>query len=178
LTDTQALKTRFEKAAVVHPGLQEQKPVNSLKTFASYIRDSLLNDTNKKVPVQNKRFMLSLGENAGDLLERLCFSHTSPETGTDNEYWFLPKPLDSSGQVIDNDLKTLLENTRDELGILVKQRPEPEKWSVGENSQRGPSSLKDLERVLGMLDCAYPNQTPVVPLNSAPLCQIASYAPL
>lgn len=176
LTDTQTLHARFERAAVVHPELQEQKPINSLKTFASYIRDSLLNDSNKKVPVQNKRFMISLGSNAGDLLERLGFTHTSPDKTIDNDYWFLPKPVDSTGQVTDIDLKTLLENTRDELGILMKQRPEPEKFSAGELSQWGTSSMKDLERILGTLDCAYPIHTPVSPLRSASMYQTSHYA--
>lgn len=159
LTDTDAVERRLKKSAELHEDIPEQKPINTLKTFSSYIRDSLQADSNKKVPAQNKRFMLSLGDDAADLLIRLGFTYVGPANDTNLAYWYLPKPVNAAGEVSDIELKTLLEDTKDELAILMRQRPEAERRSVGEWSQRGPSSKRALERILGMQDCRYYNKS-------------------
>jgi len=170
LTDLGALETRFETAVITHPDLQEQKPIHGLKTLKSYVRDASQNSGDKKVPAQNKRFMLSLGAGADDLLTRLGFRYSPPEKGSDAAYWVMPRPLDEAGVVVDRDVKRILENTLDELAILIKQRPEAERRGAGESGQRGPPATRDLERVLGMLDCTYCNEKGPSPHNVFHAC--------
>ena len=148
LTDTFVLKQKWEKC-MDREEAEPYTPTKALKTFRSYIRGALSSDTPKRVPVNNKYFMLSLGDDATILLSKLGFSFEPVKDEASYPCWRLPGPA----PYLDEEQRMQLQDVFDELLVLMQQRPDAEKQKAEEPAYRPPPGFKDMERVLGCLDC-------------------------
>lgn len=152
LTSIAALKERIAARARDGYGLEDpgpHTPAMALNTFQSYVRDSLKDNETKRIPTKNRKFMLALGDEASPLLLRLGFAFEPPAPDLNYGHWRLPKAASTSEGV----LRLALSDVFDELGALLLQRPEAERVQTEVTIRQPPSSLKDLERTLGCLDC-------------------------
>ena len=132
----------------------------ALSTFRSYIRDSIQSETSKRIPLENKRFKLALGEDATVLLARLGFTFESAADSSSYAHWRLPGP----GSLLQEGQRAQLMDIYDELLVLIQQRPDAERLKVGEAAFRPPPGTKDIERVLGCLDCEFMMNDALLPL--------------
>ena len=150
LTDRGYLRSRYETARKDHASASELSPAQALEVFRSYVRDAAINsDANKRVPAQNRRFQGALGKDAENLLTRLGFRYEVEDTERALAHWYLPRPVDVE-RGIDQPLKSMLEDVKDELDILIEQQRGLETVSVASGSA---SSFRDIERLLGSLNC-------------------------
>ena len=147
LTDPVGLKQRWKQCQDREP--EPYTPIKALGTFRSYIRDSISSETAKRIPTHNKRFMLALGQDAAVLLARLNFTYEPPNEQTDWAFWRLPGPTSH----LDDEARVQLQDVHDELLVLMQQRPDAEKQNAREAVYKAPPSTKDMERMLGCLDC-------------------------
>jgi len=131
------------------------EPIQVLTTLRAYIGDSLKERGNDHFPAMNKRFMVSLGPDATELITRFGFTYVEQDKETGNASWYLPRPAAHTGEHREDSLRAMLEDIRDELTILMCQRPDQEKKLLTEAFHLSPPANKDLERLLGILDCRY-----------------------
>ncbi len=155
LTDRNLLKARLQAALVSNPNAQAVEPIQVLTTLRAYIGDSLKERGNDHFPAMNKRFMVSLGPDATELITRFGFTYVEQDKETGNASWYLPRPAAHTGEHREDSLRAMLEDIRDELTILMCQRPDQEKKLLTEAFHLSPPANKDLERLLGILDCRY-----------------------
>lgn len=155
LTEPSNLKRRYKVAFAQHPSLQEMAPIQSLSTLRSYIKGALADEKTRIIPARNKRFMYALGEDAKDLLVKLGFIYAPGEDEDGMDHWL---PPGHEGHVDDNTQEILLD-CRDELTLLMQYRSEAEKMTLKEQERKdlysAPATTRDMERVLGMLDCKF-----------------------
>ena len=148
LTDPVGLTARSESAQ--DPKASEPNtPVQALSTFRSYIDGTLTLEEIRRIPLKNRRFRLALGNDASELLLRLGFVFEPAEGGDFYSHWRLPGP----GPFLNEDQRTMLWDVHDELSALISQTPDAEKSRAGEPTYRPPPGFKDMERLLGCLDC-------------------------
>ncbi|KAB8343044.1 hypothetical protein FH972_022638 [Carpinus fangiana] len=153
LTEPNHLKRRYKVAFAQHPSLQEIVPVQALATLRAYVQGAVGDGRAKKIPVRNKRFMYALGEDARELLIKLGFTYAR-DADASNDNWEPP----GYDRDIDSDTLEILLDCRDELILLMQQRPEAEKMELKEVERAemygAPPTIRDMERLLGMLDSA------------------------
>jgi len=155
LTDRNLLKARFQAALVSNPNAQAVEPIQVLTTLRAYIGDSLKETGNDHFPAMNKRFMVSLGDDSRELITRFGFSYVEQDKETGKAAWYLPRPAAHTDEHREDSLRVMLEDIRDELTILMCQRPDQEKKLLTDAFHLSPLAKKDLERLLGILDCRY-----------------------
>lgn len=94
LTDTEALKTRYEHVLEVSPdreGVRRATPLDVFTRFKRYVSDSLNEDNvRRSFPARNKRFMEAFGNDCDLLLYRMGFRKAEDENGDDQ--WTIPSP--------------------------------------------------------------------------------------
>lgn len=148
ITDLVGLKQRWKKC-LERGETEPYTPTKALSTFRSYIKDAVNNTTPRRIPTHNKRFMLALGEDAFSLLDRLGFQYEPADATSAWAHWRLPGPA----SFLDDEARLQLQDVYDELLVSMQQRPDAEKQKAGEPVYRPPPSTKDMERILGCLDC-------------------------
>lgn len=153
LTDRNLLKTRFQAALVSNPNAQPVEPIQVLANLRAYVADSLRETGNDHFPAMNKRFMVSLGNDSWQLLTRFGFTYVEQDRDTGKAAWYLPKPTAYTAEQREDSLRAMLEDARDELTILMSQRPDTEKAFLNESFHFSLSTYRDLERLFGTLDC-------------------------
>ena len=143
LVDPDLLEQRLRNA-MIHDahreGLEAQHAINVVEALATYIRDAVSgepNKTKKTIPILNKRWMLSFGEDCEELLARLGFTKTE-----DGQSMSLPQvPMDGA---LDPDSKraTLLDVREELLSFIVTHFPDKErdrlKWVTTSDLQSNP----------------------------------------
>jgi ubiquitin carboxyl-terminal hydrolase 25/28 len=94
LTDTEALKRRYEHVLEVSPdreGVRRATPLDVFTRFKRYVSDSLNeNNVRRSFPARNKRFMEAFGNDCDLLLYRMGFRKAEDENGDDQ--WTIPSP--------------------------------------------------------------------------------------
>lgn len=129
LTDRCFIKERAEKAIQREPeryeGFAVPPATNVLDVLMTYIRDAL-HDPNKKggkIPGNNKRWTVCLGDSCSDLIKYLGFVR-------EGEDWMLPKPDSPADIPSANPLNILLDDVLFELHALIAARPADERRSA------------------------------------------------
>ena len=154
LVDPDLLEQRLHNA-VIHDaqreGLEAQHAINVVEALATYIRDAVSgepNKTKKMIPVLNKRWMLSFGEDCEELLARLGFTKTE-----DGQSMSLPQvPMDGA---LDPDSKraTLLDVREELLSFILthfsKKERERLKWVTASDLQSNPDPGALVKVMLG-----------------------------
>jgi ubiquitin carboxyl-terminal hydrolase 25/28 len=118
LTDTEALKRRYEHVLEVSPdreGVRRATPLDVFTRLKRYVSDSLNQDNvRRSFPARNKRFMEAFGTDCDLLLYRMGFRKAEDENGDDQ--WTIPSP-----KSVDNpdSLRPMLERLVIELQYLM-----------------------------------------------------------
>ncbi|KAK8186701.1 hypothetical protein BC567DRAFT_259913 [Phyllosticta citribraziliensis] len=150
LSNQEVLEQRLQKAKRLDPGRDELQVARSIDGFYilyAYIKDALTSDTPRSIPVRNRKFLVTYGEDCDQILERLGFSKHAAET--DGGFWHLPSPTSDWDRLKGDDLRDNLDDTMYELGSFMDLYP---KWLRDECKRYSPSSTpaRDfIERVLG-----------------------------
>lgn len=119
LTDRNLLEQRYHKALLSEAhreGMQPQQPINVVEALATYLRDSTSAEpskTSRPIPLMNKRWILSFGDDCDELVERLGFTKSA-----DGQYVVLPQvPAESSPDP--ESKRAILLDAREELLSLI-----------------------------------------------------------
>lgn len=121
LTDRHVIRTRAEQAMAKDPqkfeGIAIPSPVNVLEYLILYIKDSLFNPSlDRKIKVDNKHFATKFGETCSDLLLYVGFT-------TDDSFWYPPRPVSKQEAPFTDAPRTLLDDVREELIVLISKEP-------------------------------------------------------
>lgn len=148
LTDTARLQERLRTARDKDPDradLRVTQPVMVLDALATYIRDSLQpKETHREIPRQNRRFLLSFGEDCEPLLRKLQFVQTM-----DN--WQLPQP--PSEGPWSADLRQYLQDVQEELWALMRLHMETSQQSKLKGYHEKPSPFdSDIKLLLSTIE--------------------------
>jgi ubiquitin carboxyl-terminal hydrolase 25 len=129
LTDPKALRARFQAAEYAdgdRPGLEPQTGMKVLEALATYLRDSLGPvGKSRRIPMHNKRFKLSFGQECDTLLLWLGFRKIEGEEPS----WELPDPPppDPLGG---ETLRVLVEDVQEELYASLRKFTYEEKKTL------------------------------------------------
>ncbi|KAH0542358.1 hypothetical protein FGG08_003203 [Glutinoglossum americanum] len=155
LTDKEVITERVRRAEMDGPDRDWEDseelvgPFEVLTRLRKYVSDAMRSLQKKKISARNKKFVTALGEECQELLEFLGFTFDEAQ-----DVWLLPEVDVSHGPPFEDSLKVLLDDVDKELLILIAKRP----WK---ESSKGKTavyfhplpSYKNLQRVLGCLDC-------------------------
>lgn len=150
LMDPASLGARLKAARLSNPDLKEKSGADVLHLFQSCINDALQKDENKDIPTDNKMFKACLGEGIAGLLLRLGFAKIEPTAGSNRSYWRLPKPPKHPFDPLWDPVRRQLEDVRDELTVLILERPEAERKLLRTLPQALIRAQHDFERILGI----------------------------
>lgn len=119
LTDRPLLEQRYHKALLSEAhreGMQPQHPINVVEALATYLRDSTSADpskTTRPIPLMNKRWLLSFGDDCDELVERLGFTKSA-----DRQFIALPQ-VPAEGSADPEGKRTTLLDAREELLSII-----------------------------------------------------------
>jgi len=132
-----------------------QSAVTTLHTFMRYIDDAIVPSPGqvRRIPEFNKRFMLTLGSEASDLLTRLGFTYELPAVIGQGGYWHLPDVILGLGNDPFQTASAKLQDARNELIILMAEQAVSEQDPDLKRKLNSVDSGLDIQRMLGMLDC-------------------------
>lgn len=152
LTSPDLLEARARTAQLIYPEGRVKSALEVLKTFRTAVVDSLEKEDKdmRDIPVDNKVFKYTLGDGVDDLFTRLGFSKIV-SSGKAKVHWRLPRPAPHPLDPMYDNMRTRLEDVRDELSIMMLQRPEAErKLLTSWIPLPLPFMQPDLERILGI----------------------------
>lgn len=139
LTERGNLQRRFlaaQRKDAERPRLEAQSPIKVLEALSAYLKDSLEDSPRMQdIPVQNKRFMTSFGDDCDTLLTWLGFTKKKEtkeeEDGTiaEHESWALPKPPAADPFTLGVQ-RVLLEDVTEELYASIRKYPEDQKRTI------------------------------------------------
>jgi ubiquitin carboxyl-terminal hydrolase 25 len=134
--------------------MEVQTPIKVLEALSTYLRDSLeLVPKMKDIPVHNKRFMTSFGDDCDVLLNWLGFKKRAPgpEDNVEHELWQLPRPPPE--EVFgDEGPRVLLEDVMEELHATMRNKPESEKALVKHKPPTPEAFDEKMRILLGMAE--------------------------
>lgn len=146
LTDLGSIKQRAKKAIAEDPDRFEghaiPHPTTVLSTLRQYIINAMGGDS-RKIPGNNKKWLLCLGEPCFDLLQYLGFE-------SDGQDWLPPQPQPETIIPIETHLRILLDDVEKELLVLISKRPAAEK-RAGSLQYVPISAMDDIMRALGCM---------------------------
>jgi ubiquitin carboxyl-terminal hydrolase 25/28 len=159
LTSKTHLRNRLETAKQLggdRDFTQVARPVDALDYLTTYLNDSLKPKQGKaRIPVLNRMFMKTFGKDCDQVLKTLGFTSDVDEAadGSRVEVWNLPKPPPAGAypDPADNP-RTVVEDARQELAILIQALPETDRSSTRNSTVFLEPSLKMIERVLSCDD--------------------------
>lgn len=154
LTDPEILQARFNMAKEASPerlDLESATPIQVLSYLLKYIQDSMNpKKSRKKIPMRNRLFMVSFGDDCDDVLRYLGFWNNGDGEDGEEASWFLPEPS------TDKALRQRLDEVKEELSVLIQSRPSAEIQTLRDSlkSQLFTASpaLQHMERALSCLD--------------------------
>lgn len=142
LTSPQLLQQRFEHAKQLDPTRNDFKvarPVEALDALATYLKDGMNIENNRRqIPIRNKRYMVTFGEDCTALLTSLGFT-------IHDDFCHLPQPSDQPDPTL---FIQYLQDVREELVVLLHQQPNSEKQNVRSISALPSPVLEDIKRCL------------------------------
>ncbi|KAK7528055.1 uncharacterized protein IWZ02DRAFT_143660 [Phyllosticta citriasiana] len=151
LSNQEVLEQRLQKAKRLDPGRDELQVARSIDGFYilyAYIKDALTSDTPRSIPVRNRKFLVTYGEDCDHILSRLGFSKDSVEA--DGGFWRLPTPTANWDRLKGDNLRDSLDDTMYELGSFMDLYP---KWLRDECKRYSPSSTPSRESIERALGC-------------------------
>jgi hypothetical protein len=125
-TSVFALKKRYADAKARYPNAQERNAYDTLRVIRLAISNALSEATPRQIPEDNATFTTVFGTESASFLKRLQF--TRSPTG----HWISPRPGPHTESEADMG-RSLLEDARDELNILMAGRPQAEKNNFPED---------------------------------------------
>lgn len=142
------------KAVPAKPGLKQKEP---LQVLNAYIVNSL-GGKGRPIPAVNKVFQACLGTEMSDLLIRLGFSFDrGPAADGSDDSWVAPQPAPHEKRQLQFDkARRVLEDANQELFLHIAKSSSA--------IFPPPPSKRDLEHILGCLDC----MSPLLSGSSAP----------
>ena len=156
------LRLRYDAAVAADPSrsFEEANSALALYRLRTYLRDSLDPKSNRShFPQKNKFFIATFGRDCDEYLRSLGFSdEDDPEEGP---IWRIPRPYPQGDAFDQTSHRALLEDLIEELSILTIKRPLIERQAVKNLVHQPLQARRDLERMLGMLDCEPPTLTTV-----------------
>lgn len=170
LTDPEAIKARAQKAISEDPdrleGIAAPSPVDVLMTLRQYIVNALYTNEKRKIPGNNKKWVINFGESCRELLEYLGFSrrvnpilvrlYSRPKLIMilQEEDWFPPSPDSGADTPFENPQNVLLDDVEKEILVLRSQRPNTEQRGHSYAVLFAPTSaVSDLSKALGCTNC-------------------------
>ena len=148
LTDPATLRLRFKTAQAKYPDVIERPALKVLDVLCTAINDALRLEKKRDIPVENKLFTVCLGDGIEGIFSKLEFAKHKPIGG--KQYWKLPDPSKHLFDPHPDELRARLENARDELVMLMLQRPENERKLVNWTPPMLAPAQQALERVLSI----------------------------
>ena len=152
LSDTALLEQRLQQAIASDPerlDFKAARPVDAFEALITYLRDSINQGHQKRrIPVKNRRFMVTFGEDCPPLLESLGFKFVD-EDGDGDGFCYLPDPSEHSDPEA---VAAYLAEVRDELSLHLDAQPYTEKASLKNPPLIRRPILTDLRRCLGFAD--------------------------
>jgi ubiquitin carboxyl-terminal hydrolase 25/28 len=114
MIDEERLKQRLERARKSDPDRGHGRPaapIDVLDAMATYLKDALNSEEEKKIPKLNRRFVISFGDDCKDLLKDLDFRDVG-------DFYALPRPEPADPWAWS--LRKQLEDTQEELWALMR----------------------------------------------------------
>jgi ubiquitin carboxyl-terminal hydrolase 25/28 len=134
--------------------MEVQHPIRVLEALSTYIRDSLEPVPKMKdIPIHNKRFMTSFGDDCDLLLHWLGFIKRAPgpdDEETEHELWKLPRPPPADPFATEGQ-RVLLEDVMEELYATMRGKAEHEKQLVKYRPPELEPFDDKMRRLLGMV---------------------------
>ncbi|KAF2267677.1 cysteine proteinase [Lojkania enalia] len=158
LTNKMHLRRRLETARQLggdRADAHMARPVDALDFLNTYLTDALNPQKGKsRIPLLNRKFLKTFGKDCDKILRSLGFTNAqeTEEDGTQVEVWYLPKPPPPSHPLSYDTERTVIEDARHELNILILGFPESERSGVRHPMIPPQPSAHDIERALGCLD--------------------------
>ncbi|MCJ1394977.1 ubiquitin-specific protease ubp2 [Xylographa bjoerkii] len=145
LLDKSLIKSRAEKAISDEPSRFEghavPSPIEVVGNLRTYIRNAMTSHEERRIPSNNKKWLLCFGEPCADLLKHIGFTRT--EDG-----WFPPRPDVSDTAPFSNTLNILLNDVENELAVLLNLQPDSERHMARVHVPLLPA-MAEFERILG-----------------------------
>ncbi|KAL1643718.1 ubiquitin-specific protease ubp2 [Diplodia intermedia] len=157
LTDKKVLEERLKSAKVIDPDrteLQAAKPIDGLYILHAYIRDAL-NGKSSRIPLRNRKFLVTYGEDCDALFMRLGFTK-KPAQGEEETAWFLPSPPQDWNRIQGDALRDRLDDSMQELMCLIDRMPHSAKQELKRYSYQPHAAREALERIFGSFN--YPKR--------------------
>ncbi|KAB2575689.1 Ubiquitin carboxyl-terminal hydrolase 2 [Lasiodiplodia theobromae] len=150
LSDKRVLEERLKSAKKIDPErteLQAAKPIDGLYILHAYIRDALAGKSSR-IPLRNRKFLVTYGEDCDALFLRLGFSKRSAQA-EEEVAWFLPSPPQDWDRLQGDCLRDRLDDSMQELMCLIDRMPHSAKQELKRYSYQPLSARETLERVFG-----------------------------
>ncbi|OMP84538.1 Ubiquitin carboxyl-terminal hydrolase 2 [Diplodia seriata] len=150
LTDKKVLEERLKSAKVIDPDrteLQAAKPIDGLYILHAYIRDAL-NGKSSRIPLRNRKFLVTYGEDCDALFMRLGFTK-KPAQGEEETAWFLPSPPQDWNRIQGDALRDRLDDSMQELMCLIDRMPHSAKQELKRYSYQPHAAREAFERIFG-----------------------------
>ncbi|KAF2011767.1 cysteine proteinase [Aaosphaeria arxii CBS 175.79] len=158
MTNSARLRQRLETAkqlAGERADANMARPVDALDFLTTYLTDALKPQPGKgRIPLLNRKFLKTFGKDCDNILTGLGFSHAveKSEEGEEAQVWHLPRPP-PAGNPLDVDTeRTVIEDARYELGVLLLGFPENERVGIRNSPVLPHPAIKIVERALGCED--------------------------
>lgn len=165
LTEKEAHARRHQAALRQHPSAEPQTSSQTLHTLKRYIEDALSGVVDKRIPERNMRFMLTLGGDESELLTRVGFKYLPQLDPPGGGYWLFPDLSQEDGADMFQSTSATLHSVYDELSILMTERSSIERKLVAASDYNPTPSARDLDRILGILDCKHLSGRPIIILT-------------
>lgn len=117
----------------------------------AYIRDALSGKASR-IPLRNRKFLVTYGEDCDELFARLGFSKRSAQ-GEDDAAWYQPTPVQEWDRVEGDALRDLLDDSLQELMCLIDRMPHSAKQELKRYSYQPQAARDTFERALGSFNC-------------------------
>ncbi|MCJ1378028.1 ubiquitin-specific protease ubp2 [Xylographa soralifera] len=145
LLDRSLIKSRAQKAISDEPSRFEghavPSPIEVIGNLRTYIRNAMTSHEERRIPSNNKKWLLCFGEPCADLLNHIGFTRT--EDG-----WFPPRPDVSATIPLTSPLNILLNDVENELAVLLNLQPDNERHMAKVHVALHPA-MTEFERILG-----------------------------
>ncbi|EKG16632.1 Peptidase C19 ubiquitin carboxyl-terminal hydrolase 2 [Macrophomina phaseolina MS6] len=151
LSDKRVLEARLQSAKRIdpeRPDLQAARPIEGLYILHAYVRDSLNGKGGSRIPLRNRKFLVTYGEDCDELLLHLGFSKKNAH-GEEEAAWLLPCPPEEWDHLQGDSLRDRLDDTMQELMCLIDRMPHSQKQELKKYNYKPSSAREYLERMFG-----------------------------
>ncbi|KAF4308324.1 Peptidase C19 ubiquitin carboxyl-terminal hydrolase 2 [Botryosphaeria dothidea] len=158
LSDKKVLEARLQSAKRIdpdRPDLQAARPIDGLYILHAYIRDALNGKGGSRVPLRNRKFLVTYGEDCDEVFLRLGFSKKTAQ-GEEEAAWLLPSPPVEWNRLQGHVVRDRLEDTMQELMCLIARMPHSAKQELKKYNYQPCDARELYEKALGAFN--YPKK--------------------